>query len=43
MFHGRKNDRKIIMKRVLKVFLEKGAWNIVQFENFFENKLVISK
>jgi len=43
MFHRRKNDRKIIIKRVLKVFLEKRDWNIVIFGNLIENKLVISK
>jgi len=35
--------RKNIIKRVFKVFLEKGGWNIVLFGNFIENKLVISK
>ncbi len=42
MFHRRKNDRKIVIKRVLKVFLEKGGWKIVLFGNCIENKLVIS-
>jgi len=43
MFHGRKNDRNIIIKLLIKVFLEKVEWNIVLFGNFIENKLVISK
>jgi len=43
MFHRMKKVRKIIMKRVLKNFLEKGVGNIVLFENFTEHKLFISK
>ena len=43
MFHGTKKVRKIRIQRVLKVFLEKSAENIVLFGNFTENKLVISK
>jgi len=42
MFHRKKRVRKIVIKRVLKVFLEKGGWNIVLFGNCIENKLVIS-
>jgi len=43
MFHGIKNIRKIIMKRAIKGFLEKGSWNIVLFGIFSENKVVIYK
>ena len=43
MFHGVKKVREIIIKRAIKVFLEKGAWNIILFGKFTENKLVISK
>ncbi len=42
MFHAVTGDRKIITKRMLKVFFRKGWWNIVLFGNFTENKLVIS-
>jgi len=31
------------MKRVLKVFLEKGGWNFVTFGNFIKNEVVIFK
>jgi len=43
MFHAVKDIRKNITKLLLKVFLEKGGWNIVSFGKFTENKLVIYK
>jgi len=43
MFHGRKKVKKIVIKRVLKIFLGKVDWKSVLFGNFTEKKLVISK
>jgi len=43
MFHRTENIRKIKIKRVFKVFLEKVEWSILLFGNFTEKKLVMSK